>query len=113
MKNLSHYLTQKIRFVKIEGEDTPTGYIDDILLHFNHYHTEEEAAEKWYRRANRVNWKHLLIIGMEQNLCTIDEIKSFDALPFENAYIENIKNITAKIVVQTKEWIILFLNESN
>ena len=41
-----------------------------VEIHFLHYHTVEEAAKKWYRRAARVNMNKLLIIGMDQNLCT-------------------------------------------
>ena len=52
-------------------------------IHFLHYHTEEEAAEKWYRRAGRVNWGNLLVIAMEQDLCTEKCIRDFDKLPFE------------------------------
>ena len=28
-----------------------------VEIHFLHYHTEEEASEKWYRRAERVNFE--------------------------------------------------------
>lgn len=52
--------------------------------HFLHYYTEEEAAEKWYRRASRVNFDNLLIIGMQQNLCVEEHIKAFDMLPYGN-----------------------------
>ena len=48
-----------------------------------HYHTEEEAASKWYRRAKRVNIDDLLIIGMEQNRCMEQDIWDFDKLPFK------------------------------
>lgn len=52
-------------------------------IEFLHYYSEREAAEKWYRRSSRVNWNDLIIIGMEQNLCTSNHIKEFDKLPFE------------------------------
>lgn len=53
-----------------------------VEIQFLHYHSEEEAAEKWYRRAKRINWDNLLIVGMEQNLCTLKDIQAFDDLPF-------------------------------
>ena len=56
-------------------------------IHFLHYHTEEEAASKWYRRASRVNFDNLLVVGMEQNLCSEQDIKEFDTLPFKNKII--------------------------
>lgn len=54
-----------------------------VEIHFLHYHTEEEAASKWYRRVKRVNFDNLLIIGMDQNRCTEEDIRVFDTLPFE------------------------------
>lgn len=64
-----------------------------VEVQFLHYHTEKEAAEKWYRRARRVNFDKLFVIGMEQNLCTIHNIKAFDSLPFENKIFFSSKQI--------------------
>ena len=58
-----------------------------VEIHFLHYHTEEEAASKWYRRASRVNFDNLLVVGMEQNLCSEQDVKEFDTLPFKNKII--------------------------
>lgn len=62
-------------------------------VQFLHYHSETEAAEMWYRRAARVNWDKLFIIGMEQNLCTEDCIRSFDKLNFERKLFFSSKNL--------------------
>lgn len=63
----------------------PVGLLNGkVEIHFLHYFTEEEAAEKWYRRSSRVNWDKLFIVGMEQNLCSIADIQAFNNLPFEN-----------------------------
>ena len=40
-----------------------------------------------------MNWDKLLVIGMEQNLCTIDEIKAFDKLPFKNKFFFSSKDL--------------------
>jgi len=59
--NLRYYVKQPLRFV--QGIDTvPTAYCDDVLIHFQHYHTEEEAAKKWYERRDRINYDNLFII---------------------------------------------------
>lgn len=98
LSNLKYYLTEaKIEFVEHSkyplGDERrknwkhwyPIGILGGkVEIAFLHYHTEEEAAEKWYRRASRINWNKLLVIGMEQNLCTEDDIRAFDKLPFEN-----------------------------
>lgn len=97
LSNLKYYLTEaKIEFVEHSkyplGDERrkkwrhwyPVGLLGGkVEIQFLHYHTEEEAAEKWHRRASRVNWDKLLIIGMEQNLCTVDDIYAFDKLPYK------------------------------
>ena len=64
-----------------------------VEIHFLHYHTEEEAASKWYRRARRVNFDKLLVIGMEQNRCDIDDIYAFEKLPIENKIMFSSKKL--------------------
>ena len=67
LTHLKYYLTEaKIEFVEHSKHalgDTrrqnwehwyPIGVLNGkVEIHFLHYHTEEEAAEKWYRRAGR------------------------------------------------------------
>ena len=97
LRNLKFYLTEaKIEFVAHSkypiGDERrskwshwyPIGLLDGkVEIHFLHYHTEEEAAEKWYRRAARVNFDNILVIGMDQNLCTYEDVKAFNNLPFK------------------------------
>lgn len=100
LSKLEHYLLEsKITFVEhskyalgderrakrtISHHWYPIGLLDGkVEIHFLHYHTEQEAAEKWYRRAKRVNLSNLLVIGMDQNLCTVNDIQMFNSLPFK------------------------------
>ena len=83
----------------------PIGWLDGkVEIHFLHYHTEEEAATKWYRRAARVNLNKLLVIGMEQNLCKAEDIQAFDALPFKNKFIFTSKDIPTESNVFMNEF---------
>ena len=59
--NLKHYLSQELRFVA-DIDTTPTAWCDDILIHFKHYHSEKEAADKWFERCGRVNYDNLFFI---------------------------------------------------
>lgn len=34
---------------------------DSIEIFFLHFHSEQEAREKWERRVQRINWNRLLI----------------------------------------------------
>lgn len=63
--NLPEYLSADLHFV--QGIDTtPTAYCGDILIHFNHYKTDEEARERWEERKKRVNYDNLFIIMADQ-----------------------------------------------
>lgn len=74
----------------------PIGLLDGkVEIHFLHYHSEEEAAVKWRRRAARVNWDNLLVIGMEQNQCTEADIRAFDALPYEHKLFFSTRELPA------------------
>lgn len=107
LSNLKYYLTEaKIEFVdhsKYElGNERrrnwshwyPVGLLGGkVEIQFLHYHSEEEAAEKWYRRAKRINWDKLLVIGFEQNLCTPNHILAFDKLPYKFKLFFSSKNV--------------------
>lgn len=75
-----------------------------VEIHFLHYHTVEEAAEKWYRRAARVNMNKLLIIGMDQNLCTEADIQAFDKLPFKRKIFFSSRYVKGKSILYMKEF---------
>lgn len=97
LKNLKFYLKEaELKFVEQSKyplgnqrrekakEWYPIGVLDEkVEIHFLHYHSEEEAATKWHRRAERVNMDDLLIIGMDQNLCTAKDVEDFEDLEFE------------------------------
>ena len=107
LRNLKYYLTEaKLEFLdqsryplanerrKKWSHWYPIGLLGGkVEIQFLHYHSETEAAEKWYRRAARVNWDKLFIIGMEQNLCTEDCIRAFDKLNFERKLFFSSKDL--------------------
>lgn len=55
-----------------------------IEIFFLHYHSEQEAREKWERRIQRINWDKLLVKFNDQNGCTEKEVDGFMKLPFKN-----------------------------
>ncbi|WP_287212528.1 DUF1919 domain-containing protein [Muribaculum sp.] len=123
LQNLRFYLTEaKIQFVEHSkyplGDERrakwshwyPIGLLDGkVEIHFLHYNTEKEAAEKWYRRASRVNFENLFIIGMQQNLCTEKDIIDFDLLPYENKIMFS----TMPIPLPSNEYMPEFGNTDN
>ena len=56
----------------------------EVEIEFLHYHSEEEAKEKWERRCKRIQMNHLLIVGSEVDGCTDQHIDRFMNLQFKN-----------------------------
>lgn len=80
------------KFVRNIKSDYPIGLLkiedstnqEDIEIHFLHYSTKEEAAEKWFKRIKRVNKNNMIVKFCDRDLCTPELIHKFDLLPFKN-----------------------------
>lgn len=93
--NLREYLSKPLSFVDTSmhafanGNRAtyknyyPIGLLGDIELHFLHYDSPEDAAEKWARRVERVNYDRLFFKFDDTNGATVQQIEAFDALPYE------------------------------
>ena len=91
--NLKDYLSYDLRFV--DGiDDTPTAYLNDILIHFNHYHSNEEAKQKWDERKQRVNYDNLFIIMADQpdgGVITHEDMLSLKDIPCKGKVVLSVK----------------------
>lgn len=94
--NIKHYLKQELLFFPFSESkyfemykdyDFPVAMCDDIEIYFMHYATEKEAAEKWYRRAERINWDFIVYKLSEREAFTKQDMLDFSALPIENKII--------------------------
>lgn len=72
--NLDDYLTQELVFFKHPEYDFPCAYLKDITVHFTHYHTEEEAAQKWKERSARIDRDNLFVFLEERDGLTREDI---------------------------------------
>ena len=63
----------------------PIGLIDGrIEIHFLHYHSVDEARNKWERRLARINYSNLLFLFSARDLASHDLVNEFINLPFRN-----------------------------
>lgn len=86
VRNLRWYMEQEM--VEVEGGSTcPVGMLGDIKIHFIHYASFEEGANKWSERKKRMNWEKLFIVGSEKDGCTYETIEEFEELPYKNKVI--------------------------
>lgn len=83
IKNLRYYLS-----LDPEMEETdlsyPVGRLDDIKVYFMHYHSFDEARQKWNERKRRIDYENLYFIMTEKEGCTRDILEEFDSLDYKN-----------------------------
>ena len=86
LKNLKHYFSVNIH------NAYPLALLDDIELHFLHYADEKEATQKWNRRLERIHWDNLYFKFNDNDACTYELMKEFEALPYKSKVIFSSKN---------------------
>lgn len=98
VSELKHYLRQSLCFIQPQqsryysqliGPNAasihyPVARLGDIEIFFMHYHSEEEARQKWERRCQRINFDHLIVKMSQRSDCGDDEVAQFAALPYAN-----------------------------
>ena len=96
--NLKHYLSLQLEFIDVEHSKYydkvtnnhtkeityPIARLGDIEVFFMHYHSQQEAVEKWERRKQRINYDKLLFKISERNDCDEDTLLNFINLNHKN-----------------------------
>lgn len=93
-RNWENYFSSKLEFIPWESASYhyallqerpyPIAKLDDIEIYFMHYHSEEEATEKWYRRIKRVNPEHMIFKLSQREGCDRKDIEDFVNLPLKH-----------------------------
>lgn len=61
---------------------------DEVEIQFLHYPSQEAAADKWQRRARRINWSKLRVkMSWHEVPCIEDLLRDFDQLPLPGKLI--------------------------
>lgn len=84
--NLEYYISLPLVF-----EDTeyafPVARLDDIYIYFNHYHSADEARNKWEERKKRIDYSNLYFIAYERDGVTEDDIRLLGKLNCANLVV--------------------------
>lgn len=91
LKNIEFYQQQNLTFVQTE-KAYPVAKLADITLYFMHYHSEQEAEQKWNERSKRMGLDNLFVMMTERDGCEYQDLIEFDALPFKNKVVFTHKN---------------------
>lgn len=96
---LKYYMSLDLQFITIEQskykellferneQHVPIGLLGDVEIIFLHYHSKEEAYEKWNRRKNRIHWDNIYFKFSQMNGCCEEDLIAFDNLPTEKKFV--------------------------
>ena len=120
IRNIDEYIKMDLEFIDISKYDKanqlkskhhyPVGLLGvDIEIHFLHYKTKEEAAEKWNRRKVRINFDNLFIAFSDSEGYDLNELHKFDSIPCPKVFFsaQKIKGISSLI------WLRKFSNQKH
>ena len=89
LQNITFYQAQTLQFIQTE-KPYPVGLLDDLKVHFMHYHSEQEAKEKWEARSQRLDFDNLFIMMTDKDSgkgAKYEDLKAFDNLPYQNKVV--------------------------
>jgi uncharacterized protein (DUF1919 family) len=94
LTDLKKYLSYELEFITQEDNplgqklgDYPAAKLNDIHIHFLHYHSQEEAEEKWNERMKRIQWDNLFIDFNENENFSEEMIGEFESLKFDKKFM--------------------------
>lgn len=124
VSDLKEYLNSELSFIapedskwrdapQVSGDSRfgsyPVGILsngnESVEIFFLHYHSEQEAKEKWERRCKRVNWNRLLVKFNDQNGCSEENLCEFLTLPYKNKIFFTCKdwNVQSEEIIKIRQ----------
>ena len=88
VNNLSVYSNSDLVEKSNNDKEYPVGYLihdlGNIELHFMHYHSFEEAKNKWIERSKRINYENIYVV-MELGIYTTQDLfDEFNNIVYKN-----------------------------
>lgn len=90
LSHLQYYLNREIIPAFEMKESYPVGKITKyggngyIYIYFVHYKSFEDAVEKWYERAKRINFDNLIIMMTARDGCSDSTLQQFEQLEYQH-----------------------------
>lgn len=81
--NLKYYMKKNLRFYTHSEFSCPVATLEDLTLIFTHYHSEEEARQKWIERKERIDYGNLYVLTNDCGV-TEDDIRAFEQIECKN-----------------------------
>lgn len=80
VSNIRYYVNKNLVFVNDEIHNCPVAFLDDVKIVFNHYKSNEEAADCWNRRKERINYDNIYLIFDDVNDAEYSDLLEFQKL---------------------------------
>lgn len=108
-RDVKKYMAKELEFIsytdsryrkileKRNQTKVPIARLGDIEIIFLHYSSQEEAAEKWKRRVERINYDNLIFKFSMMDGCTEEHLEAFDQLSVSKKICFVPANSTSKI----------------
>lgn len=82
-ENLEFYINSELKeYCGSLTPNYPLADLNGLTLHLVHYHSFEEAKEKWEKRSKRVNYDDIFIIATDRDGMNNELMERFDKLPY-------------------------------
>lgn len=106
ISNLEHYLSLDLKFIeRDEKNDFPIGMLDDVVINFVHYKTEEEAESKWNERKQRINYNNIYFLLSDYEGLDKEDMEKLKGLSYNNFEVFSGANATKCCTKKIKRWI--------
>lgn len=80
MLDFEEYSKKEFIFFEKPGMTCPCARLGDITVHFTHYHSPQEAVEKWKSRMKRIDYNNVFVFIEERDGLTKEQMKSLETL---------------------------------
>ena len=84
IENFDYYKNLEIKEIEYNYVKYPVGMLGDIPLFFKHYHSFDEAVQKWKERMKRINYDNIFLMMTDRFCCSYESLVKFEKLPFKN-----------------------------
>ena len=81
------FVSSEFPYPVAELRGSADGSVPTIRIFFNHYHSDEEAAEKWNDRKQRIRRDNLYLILYKLDGITVEELKKLEQMPCQNKVV--------------------------
>jgi uncharacterized protein (DUF1919 family) len=98
-ENLEHYISIDTMVPCTDAEIVqdrkyPVVWLGDILLYLVHYHSVDDALQKWNSRKKRINWDKIVILNNDREGMNFDLKDRFEKLPYKKIMFTHLPDNT-------------------